>query len=907
MAFNPFRAFRKHQKVLFAVLTILCMFVFVLSGVGGVFQELAGRLAGGDRFPEMASAYSKPISERELRLLQQQRAYANLFMFLAVQQATLNSGQAVEHAVAEGKLDPNTKQALTEAIGLRRIYTRNDPQRGYAEYSNFNLELLKSPQFLVYLQNILGQLEQAQLSLEAQKSQDAGLVREMQDVLRRDFELLQRARSGQYFEEYKGPKDLIDFLLLRHHADQLGIQFTGEDVDHLVTRETREALRPGESALILKNVQRRFGGLTRDMLRSALGDEFRVRIARDALFGKPEQRQEAGLTPYEFWKFYRENRTTSNFVLASIPVDTPEFLKKVGQPTEQELRSLFEANKDREPDPASEQAGFKQPMRIRVQWVSAPTDSPLYERAAALESAVSLPLAYDLALLRAYESERYKYPVPSWLAWRMALQQKNITRVENIVAALGEPAASVWPSVAAAAAYNSAAAACELRDRSARVAALTLSLAGPNRLSSLAVAFAGTPKEEWLPLEAIRDRLVKKVEEDLAADLARTNLNALRDYLTAHARAKSDDVRGFLNTCGALAQALAIGTGMELGFVGPAAYGAFSSAREMVDRRRYGFEQLLAGLGASPWLAAELSYQREKLADEVIRQQVAELIRRYGFEQGCTGRARDRFDIADDQGLKTLRHAFDQWGGGLSSGKQERQFAAQLFGTSGDQSALYQPQTMAGDKFLFWRTAEEPAYAPSFEEARPRAEARWRFEKARRLAQEEADKIAAEARKAKGDAEKNLTDAAKRFGRLIHLDKVARLAVRPAMVPSGLNFNGQSYEPYQVPQSDVEYPSKDFVRKLLDLKERGDVTVLRDAPEAAYYIAALVDRSEPFELSFVTDASRPDSLLEWWEKETQSRQKFRDGCMEELRREARLQYNEQNLDTWKVSTSSDEE
>ncbi len=127
------------------------------------------------------------------------------------------------------------------------------------------------------------------------------------------------------------------------------------------------------------------------------------------------------------------------------------------------------------------------------------------------------------------------------------------------------------------------------------------------------------------------------------------------------------------------------------------------------------------------------------------------------------------------------------------------------------------------------------------------------------------------------------------------------------MVPSGLNFNGQSYEPYQVPQSDVEYPSKDFVRKLLDLKERGDVTVLRDAPEAAYYIAALVDRSEPFELSFVTDASRPDSLLEWWEKETQSRQKFRDGCMEELRREARLQYNEQNLDTWKVSTSSDEE
>ena len=436
MAFNPFRAFRKHQKVLFAVLTILCMFVFVLSGVGGVFQELAGRFAFGDRFPEMASAYGKSINDRELRLLQQQRAYANLFMMAAVQQAALNSGQAVESAVKEAKLDPMTKQALTQALQIRQLYVRIDPQRGYPEYS-FGPEISRWGQFLPqFFENADRQLEQARLSLQAQNSQEAELVQQVRQVLAQDFASILRAqRGGQYFEENKTPKELIDFLLLRHHADQLGIQFTGDDVDTLVKRETNNALRQGESALILKNVQRRFGGLTRDMLRSALGDEFRVRIARDALLGKQDQRQEAGLTPYEFWKFYRENRTTSNFVLASIPVDSPEFLKKVGQPTEQELRSLFEANKDREPDPASEQPGFKQPMRVRVQWVSAPADSPLYQRAAALESAVSLPLAYDLALLRAYESERYKYPVPSWLGWRLAVQEKNMTRVENIVAA----------------------------------------------------------------------------------------------------------------------------------------------------------------------------------------------------------------------------------------------------------------------------------------------------------------------------------------------------------------------------------------------------------------------------------------------------------------------------------------
>ena len=36
MAFNPFHAFRRYKKAAFAVLTIVCMFTFVLSsGIGG--------------------------------------------------------------------------------------------------------------------------------------------------------------------------------------------------------------------------------------------------------------------------------------------------------------------------------------------------------------------------------------------------------------------------------------------------------------------------------------------------------------------------------------------------------------------------------------------------------------------------------------------------------------------------------------------------------------------------------------------------------------------------------------------------------------------------------------------------------------------------------------------------------
>src|SRR5205807_1951120 len=52
MAFNPFHGFRKHQKVVFAALTIVCMLTFVLaSGVGmaGDFFSELSRWLGGQR------------------------------------------------------------------------------------------------------------------------------------------------------------------------------------------------------------------------------------------------------------------------------------------------------------------------------------------------------------------------------------------------------------------------------------------------------------------------------------------------------------------------------------------------------------------------------------------------------------------------------------------------------------------------------------------------------------------------------------------------------------------------------------------------------------------------------------------------------------------------------------------
>src|SRR5215470_3535857 len=95
MAFNPFHAFRKHQKVVFAALTIICMLTFVMAGGsfagGDFFSELTRMITGGrSRIPEVATVYGKRISDRDIQELRQQRRLANDFMLMAVSTAREN-------------------------------------------------------------------------------------------------------------------------------------------------------------------------------------------------------------------------------------------------------------------------------------------------------------------------------------------------------------------------------------------------------------------------------------------------------------------------------------------------------------------------------------------------------------------------------------------------------------------------------------------------------------------------------------------------------------------------------------------------------------------------------------------------------------------------------------------------
>src|SRR5437773_2479712 len=83
MAFNPLNWFRKHQKVIFAIITIVIMFVFILSfGRGDAFERIMS-IAGASRASGalVTTLNGTKVREGDLDKTGKARALASHFLF----------------------------------------------------------------------------------------------------------------------------------------------------------------------------------------------------------------------------------------------------------------------------------------------------------------------------------------------------------------------------------------------------------------------------------------------------------------------------------------------------------------------------------------------------------------------------------------------------------------------------------------------------------------------------------------------------------------------------------------------------------------------------------------------------------------------------------------------------------
>jgi hypothetical protein len=226
----------------------------------------------------------------------------------------------------------------------------------------------------------------------------------------------------------------------------------------------------------------------------------------------------------------------------------------------------------------------------------------------------------------------------------------------------------------------------------------------------------------------------------------------------------------------------------------------------------------------------------------------------------------------------------------MKAAREERvdQFVKTLFNRVGTFDPLqFSTREPRKEEFAFWRSQDLPARSRDYGQVRREVEAAWRLEQARRLAAREAERIEAEINKAKlnpADAARVLNE--QKLGEVFELDNVAQL-VPPRET---LAARRTEYNPYQVPedkQALFEFAPPDLAKRLLTLKRPGDATVVADLPGKNFYVAVLMERSEPTLADFKSVYARTpkeDTLYSLFL--TQRREDYRKSVLAQLRRDA---------------------
>lgn len=659
------------------------------------------------------------------------------------------------------------------------------PQRYY--------EAVRSaPLYDQFLRNFIDQAQRDN------KTDDVATLTGIRAMLLQDFRQLGRKTGDSYFGGPLRERDLettADFLLWLHQADLLGIKLTQADIKQAIADEVLGELKPENARMIDKELRERNRGYTVDGLYSALGDELRVRMAQSAFLGTGTRTRTASpayLTPDQEWDLFKDARTTIRAGLIVLPVET--FLSQVtATPTDEELKKLFDQYKNEEPIPYLERPGFKEPRRIQVEWVSGKPDSPFFQK--------------------------------------VARELTPIFRAMRLLALLGPGEAAIAP----------------------------LALDGELYYAHRDYLFRESPWTDGV-MARTHDTSVVRPE----------TIKALVGGVIGAAGTGATPFSGPLTFEGAvvvneLLDRVRLGLGM-IGFGADDAYGSAAAALALTPDslnlevlRRSLIEKSLTRL-ATGLLDADLIAFRAKVIElgkekdkAALNKVIEEYIAQRGLFRNATTELRDQFNLRNDPGMARLKEVYLR-----AHGTQDPLalgFSAEFFAdpalTGGITTFVPHDYPAAPDegKFVFWLTEDREARVPSFAKARNQVVEAWKFQKARVLAREAADKLKVEAQRAHGDVPQ-LRDLAAQNGHreFFEIGPIARRMPVPSANPGA----GRQYQQPTISQEKIAFPSAELLDGLLNLRKDplGTVAVLSDFPKANFFVTTLLARDEPSQDEF---------------------------------------------------------
>ncbi len=847
MAYNPFDIFRRNQKAIFAVVTVVIMFVFVLSsgavGRGDFFNWLPewvhGRTHKGDI---LATLDRDKLRASDIEKVRFQRVLANKYLVQASALA-MSSAEQIMHNLSE-KGTPGLLQRFMQA--------QQSEQFGFAPPGTMQKQM------------------QAILDDPRSNSTDKEVVSTWR--FRETFQIrqFQYMQSGNYLNQTPNrsghDRDVIEFMLWDRKAKQLGIEYGEDDVKKtLLPREFLDVLKTGDQKIrsdLSKDYRDRF---TDDLLYKSIAAEFRVRAAQNAVVGS-QGRSDHTLNapplfaaPYDLFEFYKEKLTATNYQALRVPVECFIPLVKE-QPTEAELERLFNDRKQYEPDPSREEPGFREPRKVKVAWLSATGAEPYYTKKAAewvklteefakseiwamtvpmpsIGIGMAVPIAVPTAMKEPLVREKYKSQVvdtfhnkvnfgwtgPSSFVMPYDILDTSVVLPQNLAAAVGAAAGAIGFGDAFLAPRSFLYATSIAAEQKARIkAGMPLFLGavpGPSMLPTMLggeAAFRNSLPQP-LSLATYKPELLAGIEKSKAREFAEADLKELE--------------------------------------------------KTIKDLKETG-----------------------KSRDNAAKSLIADFIKTRGVASGASAQFQGEYTIGDDPGLAPLKAAYEKeenpharagQAGPVQFGKKffwKEDFGRDMRRTKEPALGDFKPEFYEAPRsfsltnepmFLAWRTADEKERGTSFTEAKPRVIEAWKRIKARALAKAEADRLAAELRArpeqsgfsvipAMLDMEAKLKatcpDAkAEKKARLFAITNVAPLVIGADTMSIG---GGKTISSYQLtPTVNIPYPTPEMQKKLIDERKQPEKTafVEADQPKDSYYVIVLENRIPRFNEEFQFD------------------------------------------------------
>ncbi len=876
MAYNPFNIFRRNQKALFAVLTVFIMIMFTLSfGANDFFERAARWLGARGRGDAVCKIDGSAVKSTDLTRVRRSRVMANTFMALAADE-TARSVQEYTNQ-QQSKLSEAGREMMTK---VREAESLMGLIRGNPQMLDSPLFGGKSPrQMFRDAENLVA------FTLESQSSkpEDKDAARALQATM--SLQGRRQTMDGTHYftnAPSRSDRDTIEFLLWEKKADQLGINFTRDDVKVLLNRELYNFWTPRSDVEVSKRL-REHEGFTADACLDALATEFKVRTAQIAVLG-PQAKNGPVVapvfsTPYEMFEYYREQCSPATYELIAVP--SLAFIDKVqGEPSKTELNDLYKSFQNNEPNPAKETFGFKEPRKLAIGWFAVTGTEPYYEKLATEQLKVgevmakasgmtSVPLpgagggwamaataplvlkepAVDAAYSQ-YETT-FKFQVrneyTSGVLFARDLLPTSTVRPGTMAALLGgmagQSAPFGHPAVGASVAMG-APIAYEIRDRIKVGLPLFGALPGPGFLQTSigAAASAELAVPKPLSIETMRPELMKVAVKD------RTKA------LVYGGRSNSFDP---------------------------------TSSTEKGDLARF-IEEMdkLSEKGKPKDKAAIEKYVKE------FRE--ARGLTKAGVQFGSSTAARDEWSLEEDPGLFPLVQAQKEGllgARGAHGGNKYVPFGRTFFWTidRNSQSQRYVPTTGVyvarsypedvpqshedgRPNYIYWVTEEVPAKPTTLTTALETVKAAWKQTKARELAGQRANAIADGIRNStKTDAvlvtqilneqfDALLRDAAasgekaRNRVKMFAINGVCPLAPVDLasmsqaevtqMLQSGINPTGRVRSFTLTESANIPYPTQEMLNGLIDNRDKPakTVIVLHDAPKDTYYVATLIRR-----------------------------------------------------------------